>query len=300
MFFGETMINLKKRFTVQNYNVGIVDKTVLEKGIQANSIKWLKHSYKDRFFADPFLWYQDEVYYYVFAEEMCYFEEYGKIVLLTVDKENFILKEREEIIKEPFHLSFPFCEENGNLITPEAAQSKKCTQYYICKKTHKIIEKKVISDTGIIDPIFSKIDSQEVILGSKVSSPKDELYLYSKDSTGKFNIISEKPIRKGRECSKNAGGLFEYKEKLYRPVQVCTNRYGEATSIMEIVSFSKDVICEKEILRVSANENPPFYETLHTFNVYDDIILVDGSIDVFGIRNIYYKAKKFLKRKFSF
>lgn len=294
------MINFKKRFTVQNYNVGIVDKTVLENGIQANSIKWLKHSYKDRFFADPFLWYQDEVYYYIFAEEMCYFEEYGKIVLLKADKENFALKEREEIIKEPFHLSFPFCEENSEIITPEAAQSKKCTQYHICKKTHKIIEKKVISDNGIIDPIFSKIDSQEVILGSKDSSPKDELYLYLKDDRGKFNIISENPIRTGKECSRNAGALFEYKEKLYRPVQVCANRYGEATSIMEIVGFSKEAIFEKEILRVSACENPPFYETLHTFNVYDDMILVDGSIDVFNIKNIYYKAKKFFKRKFCF
>lgn len=77
-------MNLYKKFLIQTYNVGIIRKNigdVLKEGIEKNDITWLKHNFKDRFFADPFLIKEDAFFYYVLVEEFIFWEEKGKITL---------------------------------------------------------------------------------------------------------------------------------------------------------------------------------------------------------------------------
>ena len=50
------------KFKIQTYNVGFIARPIeeiLKNGISKGDIIWMKHKYKDRFFADPFLWYRD-------------------------------------------------------------------------------------------------------------------------------------------------------------------------------------------------------------------------------------------------
>ena len=71
-------MNILDRFRIQTYNIGIIKKPindVLSNGIDSNSITWLKHTYKDRFFADPFMIDETEQYYYILCEEYLFFEE---------------------------------------------------------------------------------------------------------------------------------------------------------------------------------------------------------------------------------
>lgn len=293
------MGKLKNRFTIQVYNIGIVSRNIIENGIKSNSIKWLKHNYKDRFFADPFLWYQDIEYYYILAEEMCFFLEYGRIVLLKVKKNEFELESRELIIEEPFHLSFPYCKINGDFIIPEAGISGKSTCYKVSIDTHKIIDKIIISDEGIIDPVLVENHKESIIFGSRISNPSGALYAYAKTSLGKYELISDKPLYEGKNNARNAGDFFEYNGEIIRPAQDCTKRYGCATALMKIKNISVENYEEEEIQRFTSEGNPPYEETLHTFNVYEDIVIVDGSIDVYAFRNYVYRARKLIRRIIS-
>lgn len=290
------MGRLRKRFTLQVYNIGIVSGDVLEKGIQKNSIKWLKHNYKDRFFADPFLWYQDAEFYYILVEEMCFYLEYGRIVLLKVEKNDFKLIERKIIIEEPFHMSFPYCKVGGEYIIPEASMSGKCTQYKVSIDTHKVQEKIVLADDGIIDQIFMGNDKNRIMLGGRKNAPNSELYAYRLNEYGKYVLTSDNPICCGRYNSRNAGAIFEYKGSLIRPAQDCTARYGCGTVLMNVTNLDGDSYEQDEIMRLEGWGNPPYEETLHTFNYYDEFAILDGSIDVYSFRNYIYLARKLVRR----
>lgn len=289
------MKKLQKRFTIQVYNIGITSTSIIDNGIDKNSIKWLEHNYYDRFFADPFLWYQDDENYYILVEEMCFFEEYGKISLLTVDKLKFSLKNKKTIIEEPFHLSFPYCKLNGNIIVPEAGQSGKCTCYILSKDTHNVISKEVISDIGIIDPIFLGEINNSLLLGSKIEDPNEKIYIFEKDAKGKYKP-RDKPLYTSKQKSRNGGDFFTYKNKFYRPAQDCTIRYGCGIQLMNIINKTNNLYLESEDKYLSSQKCLFYNETFHTFNVYDDVILVDGSVDIYSINNYIYKVRKLINR----
>ena len=290
---------IKKRFTIQTYNIGIVDASVLDNGLLRNKIKWLKHSYKDRFFADPFLWDVDNEFYYILVEELCFFEEYGKISLLKVDKKNFSLVSKKIIIKEPYHLSFPFCIEGEEFIIPESIGGKVCKKYHVSKYHHTIVDTMVIANEGIVDPILFSNHDVNWLLGGKKNDPSGELYIFKKDIKADNYVCSDEvcnPVISDRSHARNAGRIFSFRGKLIRPAQDCTQRYGYGIKLMEINRIDNGDYEETEYLVLNGEGNPPFDETLHTFNYYNDFALVDGSKDIFAVRNVFYKAKKFVNR----
>lgn len=287
------MGKLRKRFTIQHYNIGIVSMDAVEKGLPPGTVKWMEHKYSDRFFADPFLWYMDDDNYYILAEEMCFKNENGIIVLLTVSKNSFSLKQRKVIISEPFHLSFPYCEYNSDEVIPEAGSSSRCTKYTLSRNTHEVLTKSVISSYGIIDPVYYNTDKGESILGSSPEEPSSTLYKYS--FTGCTYQRQDTPLIVGRSGSRNAGRIFSLRNAIIRPVQDCSLRYGGSVKLMEICASSEGYK-EKELISVSSANNPPYNETLHTFNKYGDFVIIDGSLDVYSIANYYYKLCKYIKR----
>ena len=275
-------MNLFKKFKIQVYNVGFVNSTidkVLLNGIKKGDIKWIKHGYKDRFFADPFLIREDSDYYYVLCEEYIFIERKGKISLLKISKNDFHLVEKQVIIEENYHLSFPFCEFDGNFIIPESCNGDGTYKYTIDDKFNVISKKKIVEE-GLVDAVFYKNNDNEYILTCKKENPKTDLYLYVKKHE-MYEITSPKPILSNIKYSRSAGHLFFNKNKLYRPVQDSTNRYGELTRIVEITQLTNNSYDYQEVCEVDAFDNPPYNETLHTFNCYNNVIVIDGSKDYF-------------------
>ena len=125
------------KFRILTYNIGFITnpiKEIIKNGVQRGDIVWVKHNYKDRFFADPFLWYRDKDFYYVLCEEMTFWDPKGVISLLKIQKDSYALVEKKTIIEESTHLSFPFCEENGNYVIPESVNSGQCKKYVFNRK----------------------------------------------------------------------------------------------------------------------------------------------------------------------
>lgn len=294
-------MNLKQKFEILTYNIGFVDKKinkVLQNGIGNGDIIWLKHKYRDRFFADPFLLRQDESFYYILCEELKFWDEKGVIVCLKVDKETKTLVDRKIIIEEAYHLSFPFCEENGEWVVPEACKSGKTIAYKVDRHTLEIKEKKQILGEGLVDNVFYKNAEGKIwIYTGKTIIPSTELYEYYLDEYGCFRSRQNTPIISDNRTTRGAGRFFINQGKLYRPVQDCKQRYGHQTKIMEIISVGEPGYEAREICTFNSFSNPPYNETMHTFNVYDDVIIIDGSKDELRFpMKLFYKKAKWLFR----
>lgn len=278
-------------FKQQTYNIGFVipTETMFSQGIKENEIIWMKHTYKDRFFADPFLLKEDMYNMYILCEEFVFYERVGKIVSLTVDKISYELKKRTVLIKENYHLSFPFCELNGEWIIPEASWSGESFAYQINLDTIEIKKKILIAEEGLIDNIFYKDQDGTIwMYAGRQCDENEAIYVYKLDEKKCFQKYSAMPVETRSDCSRSAGRIFEYKGKMYRPVQDCSQIYGKQTKIMEIVSIGKEGYEVTECCVLNSFLNPIYNETMHTFNLYNNIILVDGSRNFYRFRNLFY------------
>lgn len=289
-------MNILDRFRIQTYNIGIIKKPindVLSNGIDSNSITWLKHTYKDRFFADPFMIDETEQYYYILCEEYLFFEEKGKITLLIVNKDDFSLFKRKVVIEEETHLSFPYCKYKGNEIIPESSESGKLYSYTIDRNSYCILKKEEMLAEGAIDAVIYK----DYLYATKHPNPLTKSFCYKMDDAGRGFILPGKEIiNNDKSHSRAAGDFFEINNHVYRAVQDCEGRYGRQTKIVEVEKLGEEY-CAKDVITVNSFKNPPYSQTLHTFNVYKDCIIVDGSFDfLYFPQKIFYKKMKFLFR----
>lgn len=283
------------RFKECTYNVGFIEKKIEDifaTGIGKGDIVWMKHKYNDRFFADPFLIKEDNEFFFVLCEEYIFKERVGTIVLLTVSKKEYKLINRKVLIKENHHLSFPYCELNGQWVVPEACWSGKAFAYQFDMDEMTIKKKIQIADEGLVDNIFYEAPNKMIWLyAGTTKCANAELYEYKIDEKKRFVRATQEPVEIGLGRSRSAGMFFECAGKLYRPVQDCKERYGKFINIMEVLRIGEEGYKVCECCKIESTENPIYSETMHTFNVYKDIILVDGSKDIF-----YFSLTSFVKR----
>lgn len=285
-------------FKVLTYNIGIIKKSISD--IFSNSdqdIVWLKHKYKDRFFADPFLIKQDDDYYYILCEEYPFRTEKGVISLLKIDKKSFYLVDKKVVIEEPFHLSFPFCEENGSFIIPESVAANETYIYSFDLEKMEVTGKTKLLDIGLIDGVYYK----DYLFASKHVNPKLDLYAFKKIENIYRPCCEDKPVVTSLKYSRSAGRFFVFGNELYRPTQDCVERYGKRIQITKINEIKDNGELDyAPVMSLESTKCPPFNETMHTFNVYDGFVIVDGSKDFvrFPMKAFYKIHKKlFAKNK---
>lgn len=292
-------MDLINKFKILTYNVGIIHKPideVLSNGIKQHDIIWLKHKYKDRFFADPFLVKEDSDSLYILCEELSFWNNKGVISLLVVNKEDFRLVEKKTIIEEPWHLSFPYII-NNEYVLPESHKAGKAYLYHLNTSTWEIDSKKVVcEECGFVDPVIIKIDDDKEYLLS-TDNLSERLFIYSLDDNEKYKILNKEPVLTDKSRARAAGYSFIYNGELVRPVQDCVERYGRQVRIEKIISFNEKTYETDIIAILNSDLNPPYNETFHTFNLYDNCIIVDGSKDIvrFPVKLIYRFSSRLKK-----
>lgn len=259
-------------FTFEYWHIGIIK---LKKNSSINEWKkqkiiWMKYKYKDRFLADPFLFKEDKDNYYIIAEEYTYYDRKGRIVLLQFNKQSLKLIKRELLINEATHLSFPYY--YNKKILPENFRSGKYYSYSI--KDNYYIEKQLIADLPIIDPIIHEYNGIKFLFGSFKKTALNELYLFYEEN-GKWISHPQNPIVQNYNTARMAGHFFYYNGELYRPAQDCQYSYGNCVRIMKIIELSKNTFREEESNEFKSHTKP-FNQGMHTFNVENNYIIVDG------------------------
>lgn len=261
-----------------NWNIGFCDMTpeelVAEKRLKP--IQWLKHPYKDRFFADPFIYNVTENEIVVFVEEFVFHNPIGLIVELVIDRASKKLKQRYELLRLPSHLSYPaIIRYEGEIyVYPENGHAGLLNLYRYDAQNHQLIEPECILYEPVADSTILKIANDIFMLvATKYPDNQENAYLYQSSSLrGGFELVCNRPLQTFRNCSRPAGDFFSAYGQLYRPAQNCEGSYGASINIME-TDLTKGVEKIAFDLKPQGKRYPI---GLHTINFYEGLCVVDG------------------------
>lgn len=260
------------------YNIGFIDGNLKDVIEESRSIKvnWLKHTYKDRWFADPFILDVTNKEILVLVEEWYDPINRGRISKLIIDKQTYELKDILVLLELESHLSFPAIRraQDGIYIYPENSVTGKLTEYKYIPEKEKLEVSSVIANEALTDAIQTDIFGERFLFSTRLPDANGkDLYIYQySEKTKTFKEVSQ--YHYNENLSRSAGDFFKYGEKIYRPSQVCIKSYGDAVSIQE-VNYSNGQYSEKEIKRIYS-PHPDLDLGFHTFNTYKGVIVVDG------------------------
>jgi hypothetical protein len=237
---------------------------------------------QESFLADPFvLTYGGATF--IFAEEYPFSEGKGVISALEVRSDGHI-GSAERVLERPYHLSYPFVfEHEGSVyMIPETMGSHQIELYKA---------KAFPFDWELVHILKADIDAVDTTLwiqdgtyyfftniAEPGTTPNDLLHLYMSDSLyGEWTSHPANPICADVRSSRSAGRVFPRRNKLIRPAQDCSVRYGYACQLNEIQTLSRTEYRERPVSRIEPNWYPGLIGT-HTINSNETIEVIDGQI----------------------
>lgn len=261
------------------YNVGFAKCTPSEMLDRKKlpKVHWMRHTYKDRMFADPFFLRVDTDGIHVLVEEMI-FGQHGTINHLIIDSDSYVLKDNKIILKLDTHLSYPinYMENDKVLVYPENSASGILKLYEYDEKEDTLRPlKRLIGDPCVDSSQFIFKDDKYLLCTHALPSSTRNAYLY-RYVNGTFIATQTEPVVKADICSRPGGNFFECQGRLYRPAQDCDGRYGRALRIMRIDSV--EPWREAEVMKVEPR-GWKHNQRLHTLNFdkTSGLAVIDGS-----------------------
>lgn len=271
--------NINRWINRNFYNIGFItitpDEFITKKDLP--KIHWVKHPYKDRFFADPFILDVTPDTIYCLVEE-CIFGNKGTIALLEVDRNTYRLKERKPLLNLDTHLSYPavMYHDEKTYVYPENGQSGSITMYNYDKTNQQLVKHSVLASDDLIDSSIVRVGDVYYLLATTIKDGSLEAgYLYKSMSFyGPFKRVYDEPVTRGLASSRPGGNFFTVNGIWYRPAQDCRGGYGKALNIMRINSFEPFV--ENCIFRLGP-QSFRYNLGLHTLNFHKSGIAVVDS-----------------------
>ena len=235
------------------------------------------------FWADPFIISKNNKHY-IFIEEYVYQTDKGHITVLELDREG-VLQSVIKIIEKPYHMSYPFIFELDNkyYMIPETMDNH-TIELYRCKKFPDEWEHvmNLMENISAVDStlffhekkwwLFTSIDDTETW-----TKPFNELFLFFTDDlfSGKWKIHPKSPIITDLRASRSAGKIVIHKNKIYRPSQDCSGRYGRAIKISQITKLNENIYEETLVTEIEPTWNHGLIGT-HTINLDASVVVLDA------------------------
>ena len=243
------------------------------------NIHWMKHGYKDRWFADPYLLEVTDNHIVVLVEEFCYKIRKGRIAKLVISRPDYVLQDMKIILELPTHLSFPVIYEKGGevYVMPENSKSGGISLYRYNAEAEMLELVHEVGHLPLTDATIVRCrNGEEYVFSTKLPNPNgDELHIYPFD--GDAMKMGEKPIATVTfqgNIARNAGDAFYIGEQMYRPAQDCNKGYGNGLNIQQV----NEVGDKFEFRTVNEFHGNDAKSALgyHTFNMRNGLIVVDG------------------------
>jgi len=237
---------------------------------------------KDRIWADPFLIIKNNVYY-LFFEEKKFSSSIGHISCLTLNERGTMLSSPQVVLKEDFHLSYPFVfSYNGqDFMIPESAQSRNLFLYVSIGFPNKWQKHKMlIAGIKIYDATLHFHNGYWYLFcnAKEDDSQSSDAYLYIYYSRNfleeDFIPHSMNPQYRDVRCSRPAGKIFEKNGRLIRPAQIGTPHYGSGIILHEIKELTPTSFVEVEIEKIFPHWDEK-NRALHTLNRLGNLIVGD-------------------------
>ncbi len=237
---------------------------------------------KDRFWADPHVFFKDDIYY-IFFEEYLYKTKKGHISLIEMQPSG-VYSDSVKVLEEPFHLSYPhvFSDKGILYMIPETRKARSINLYECTDFPTGWKHRAVLIDS--IDAVDSTIlfHNNTWWLFANVAEPDgtsvdNELHLFFSDSLpgGTWKPHPMNPIVSDVKGARPAGKILERNGILYRPSQCCKPYYGYGIKLNEIVALTENEYAEKE----TAFIEPKWDKNLigvHTLCHENRLTMIDG------------------------
>lgn len=286
-----------RRLTNRKYNIGFVENS-LEGILQGEPyrVKWMKHSYTDRWFADPFILDICENEAQVLVEEFYDPIERGRIARLLIDLDTMQLINTTPILELNTHLSFPaILRREGRIyIYPENYAGGGLNLYEYNPQSNECKKVKHLTDELLTDAVYTELFGEPLIFSTREPEANGAvLGMYCKDDiTGLYQLTQTHEF--SEVIARNAGAWFDYRGEVYRPAQDNTLGYGHKLVIQRVHRNADGGFIFEEIRR-DASPLPNMQLGFHTFNMYKDHIVVDcqgyrmpfPGCQLYALRHIY-------------
>ena len=276
-YYMQRALNKVKRNSLDvSWNIGFVDinQDFLDKSTW--DIHWMKHNYKNRWFADPFILKVTNDDIIVLVEEFYDPIHRGRISKLTIDKQTYELKKIDVILELNSHLSFPaiFRKDDKIYIYPENSAEGHIVVYEFDEKSNNLKPHKILHNEPLTDASLETCFNSFHLFTTKLPVQNgNQLFIYQSEKwDGEYHLIQtmEFPSNTGR----NAGSLFRLNGKIIRPAQDCNGAYGKGLVFYEI-SYTEGTFEMKELKRIYP-QHTIYDQGMHTFNVYNNLAVIDG------------------------
>ena len=208
----------------------------------------------DRFWADPQVFFKDDVYY-IFIEEYLYKKKKAHISLIEMQQSGKY-SDPVKVLEEPFHLSYPHVFEYDGILymIPETHQAKSINLYQCTGFPAEWKHRAVLMDSVDAVDATTLFHNNRWWIFTNIAEPKgtslqNELYLFSSDTLLSQNWKSHpmNPVISDVKRARPAGKIFKRDGQLIRPSQCCNPRYGYGIKLNEIVVLTENDYAEREI-----------------------------------------------------
>ncbi|MGE0055900.1 MAG: hypothetical protein AB7S74_17015 [Hyphomicrobium sp.] len=268
-------------FTFDQWHIGLAHRSfqeVLEGGLP-DDISWAPTPRWGVFYADPMgIEVADGLK--VLCERYDHWIGKGDICAFDYSASKGWSKKAVDAIDEPFHLSYPYVLQTGDLkvCLPESCEAGAAFAYSIkADGAISSTEKKQFLNFEIADPTLIKHEGLWYLFGAEAREAQHALRIWYSDSVeGPWTPHPANPVKCDVQTARPAGPIVRLNGKLYRPSQDSTYSYGSACNIMEVVELSPTSFNEVCARKIEPNPRWSYPEGIHTLTTTRDGILIDA------------------------
>lgn len=295
---------IDKLFYQEAYAVGIREKNGFSKCFfsQQGVFRLLMPTEKE-WYADSFCFEENNTVY-LFMEIMGRNEKKGTLGV-SVFKQGIGFSEVEEILREPFHLSYPnvFKYKSNYYMIPETHQAGEIRLYEADTFPCKWHLKKILFTGGeYVDSSILKVNENEYIVFSlDITNNKEKLRLF------KFNAekLTFDPLEMEMSLfdKRPGGNPITYNGSVYRLLQDCSKFYGEKLLIYQLnnVVDSIEKWTEEYVGQISADmihtDQKVLFSRIHTLTRSENYEAIDLLYKRFYITKPFNGVKRLCARK---
>lgn len=211
-------------------------------------------------YADPFL-FEHDGRHHLFCEEVPPGAARAVIAHTELPADGGVAAAPETVLARPYHLSYPFvfAHDGELLMIPETSAVDRVELYRAVEFPHSWERDAVLLDGLDAADATLLAHDDRLWLFAGVAAPDasslDELHLFWASSPrGPWQAHPGNPVVSDARCARPAGAIQRWGDRLVRPGQDGSRRYGGSISFREIDVLSVDEYAEHEVARLDPGD----------------------------------------------
>ena len=294
-FFVQFKILLKKAyktlFITDYWNVGVADAPIQAFLDPENlpKVDWFPNLPKNKFIADPFGIFHDGELHIIY-EDFLFHERIGTTAALQFENGQF--RDNGIVIKENFHMSYPFTfeQEGTTYCIPETYQANQVRLYKAVDFPKKWELDQILIDNyaGIDNTLLFHDGLWWLFSTDKNNGPHYNLNIFFSESIkGEWIKHPKNPVKTDIRAGRPAGSIFEKNNEIFRPSMDYSEKVEGRIVIIKILKLTKTDYKEEEKCTINPYTDTYFSDKIHTLSETGQFTIIDGAKELFVLGNIH-------------